>query len=295
MKNLIKAILSKFNLQISRAHYSIIHKDKFLNKIHNNKSFSFFVNEGFHYYDNLLSIGFKFDFNGNNNIKCSYNNIYMNIECFEELYILNEIYYEGVYSFIYPDKCNVIDIGMNVGFASLYFASIENVSQVYSFEPLPITFNKGAQNFNLNEILTDKIKAHNFGVGNFNRKEIFNYSVEWKGSVGLRNLISEKTKDSSEIIRVEVEIRDILLTLDEIRHLQMPLVAKIDCEGAEYEIIERLEESGKLREFDLFMIEWHDNGPEKIISMLKKAGFTTITSHPYLINNVGMIYAFRVD
>jgi hypothetical protein len=69
------------------------------------------------------------------------------------------------------------------------------------------------------------------------------------------------------------------------------LIAKIDCEGAEYGIIESLDDSETLRDFGVLMIEWHRQGPEKLASILHKNGFAS-----FVINSsrdIGLIYAIR--
>src|SRR6185369_17215134 len=46
---------------------------------------------------------------------------------YEEIFILFEIFCNGIYNFIPPGPCIVLDIGMNVGFSSLFFASKDNI------------------------------------------------------------------------------------------------------------------------------------------------------------------------
>ena len=56
----------------------------------------------------------------------------------EELFILKEIFVEGVYNFNLPRDSGeyvLIDIGMNVSYASCYFAKIKQIPHVISFEP----------------------------------------------------------------------------------------------------------------------------------------------------------------
>ena len=70
----------------------------------------------------------------------------------------------------------------------------------------------------------------------------------------------------------------------------MPLVAKVDCEGAEYQIIDVLDRRGLLSKIDAFLIEWHEKGPEEIQDKLVAAGHGVwLRSHPGA--NHGMIYS----
>ena len=49
--------------------------------------------------------------------------------CFEEWFCMNE------YRFDVERNVDVIDIGMNVGVATLYYARQQNVKSIYGFEP----------------------------------------------------------------------------------------------------------------------------------------------------------------
>ncbi|MGA7410027.1 MAG: hypothetical protein WBW33_06040, partial [Bryobacteraceae bacterium] len=77
----------------------------------------------------------------------------------EELFILREILCDGVYNFgTAMDNVVVWDIGMNAGFASLYFATRPYVRGVVAFEPFRPTFDAALRNFELNPELRSKIK-----------------------------------------------------------------------------------------------------------------------------------------
>jgi hypothetical protein len=65
------------------------------------------------------------------------------VQTAEELFILKEIFVEGVYNFnLIGDVKNyvLIDIGMNVSYASCYFAKIKQIPTVISFEPFTPTY-----------------------------------------------------------------------------------------------------------------------------------------------------------
>src|SRR5204863_9779982 len=75
-------------------------------------------------------------------------------------------------------------------------------------------------------------------------------------------------------------------------HPSEKIVVKIDCEGAEYEILEKLYLNGLLSRVDVLMIEWHLKGPQSICDLLIKSNFGIVSLLPY--NKVaGMIYAFN--
>jgi FkbM family methyltransferase len=220
------------------------------------------------------------------------------ISSLEELYILNEIYIDGCYNFLLPDNnLTVIDIGMNVGFASLFFAQSAAVIRIHAFEPFEPTFKQALNNFAINEAgIKDKIIPHNYGLAATEKAEEWDYDYLRKGDTGLRNTFDT---DASKFNitgkgKIKVLLKDVTEVLNSIlaSHITGKLVIKIDCEGAEYEIIEKLSGQGLLAKIDVLMIEWHLKGPEHITGFLTKNGFGMISQFPH--NKVtGMIYAFN--
>ena len=59
----------------------------------------------------------------------------------------------------------VLDVGMNFGTATLYFANQPNVTRVYSFEPFVPTYEEAVRNMHLNPRLHQKIATHAYGLG----------------------------------------------------------------------------------------------------------------------------------
>lgn len=76
-----------------------------------------------------------------------------------------------------------------------------------------------------------------------NRLEI-DYSEEIKGSIGVNSTLKQSNvKYQKEIL----EIRDVAHVFKEKAKLAIgKIVVKMDCEGAEYEILERLKETGDI-------------------------------------------------
>ena len=73
----------------------------------------------------------------------------------------------------------------------------------------------------------------------------------------------------------------------------LPVVAKIDCKGAEYEIIDSHYQSGKLNDIEAIMMEWHRDGPDQLIECLMDAGFMVSSLGRSDVAGQGMIYAVR--
>ena len=220
--------------------------------------------------------------------------IRLGVETVDELFILNEVFVDGVYDFLPTRKSVVWDIGMNVGYASLRFASLACVEKVVGFEPFKNTYSLALSNFSYNSHLSGKILPFNFGIGGRNKTVLTDYCAEHRGKVGIHRLAPAYRKNV-EVRAEEIELRDAVEVLDWIRseHPGLGLVVKMDCEGSEYEIVRSLDASGGLGLIDVLMAEWHRPGtPTEITERLRRHGFSVLTLQPQSLT-CGMIYAVR--
>ncbi len=58
----------------------------------------------------------------------------------DDLHCLNEIFVSNIYNIAIPHDACVIDIGMNIALATLFFAKTNNVKEIHSFEPVAKLF-----------------------------------------------------------------------------------------------------------------------------------------------------------
>ena len=209
-----------------------------------------------------------------------------------ELFIINEIFFNNCYNFSLPNQqsYNVIDIGMNVGLASLYFANRRDICEVFSFEPFPQTFMQAKGNFDNTPELASKIKSFNFGLGKGERMEISSYSPYASGTSG--TLLKSKDADVT-VYEQAISIRDAFETLTRIVDTdpETPFVLKVDCEGAEYEILESLIEGGFPERIIAILMEWHGSFSSGLQNRVRQLGFNLINTRTG--NNTGMTYAVR--
>jgi len=246
------------------------------------------------YYIFLLEDNFE-DFNmmeTENGLRLSFNKLCFNVESKEEFHILKEIFVNKDYNFLLDQKCIVIDIGANVGFSSLFFSQLENVQKIYAFEPVKDTYDLALLNFKQNSI--NKVaEFNNFGLGNRERKENFLFNRQAKGNSGLRGTLSPGYKNNKKaelrtvIIKKASEIIKLILS----NNKEYKVVLKMDCEGAEYEIMEDLQENNLLEKIDIIMVEWHDHGALNLEKQLVNNNFTIFSRN--LGSLTGMISALR--
>lgn len=214
------------------------------------------------------------------------------VESVEEFYIINEVYVEEEYQFKTAYKVVLIDIGTNIGTASLYFSALENVNKIYCFEPVLDTYNQAKFNFSINEISKKIVTINNFGLGSNERDEIFIFDKQVKGNTGIRGKMSSSYSENTNIQEVNVKIKPASIEIQKIidANSSSKIVIKMDCEGAEYEIFENLT-SEIFSHIDVFMIEWHDKGSKIIEDILLNNGFNLFLKD--LAPNAGIIYASK--
>ena len=315
MKNLIKKVLSFLSIKII-----LLNKKNELNQLGLNNSNSEIIEHGKkiilkdfdlrisysrHQYI-LKGLSFMYNLKTKQNARFTIDNndlfiihlnhLTYNIQTFEELFILNEIFINGIYNVSSTKKFALIDIGMNVGLTSIYFAQNPNCSSIYSFEPFKLTFEQAMLNLTLNPEIKDKIKSFNFGLGNYNKILTVTYDKEIKGNMGIHGIPDGLIHQKQEMSNEEINIRDASEILYPIVNMlndqDNEIILKIDCEGSEYDIFNSFEKSEILQYFNIILIEWHFKGPEQICLYLKKAGYRYLSFNP---NNEisGMIYAFK--
>lgn len=215
---------------------------------------------------------------------------------FENYYVASELFIEGLYSLHYNKSLVVCDVGMNVGVASLYFANMGNVQKVYSFEPFKETYDAAVDNFKLNPAISHKIVPYNLGAGGSTSELVIPVSNVDSATKSTTDFFLERI-DTDTAHTITVQIRDICEVVQEIfsKHPAEELFLKLDCEGAEYEILEKLHESGLLAKIKVIIIEWHFKGYQSLEKLLGANGFSSVVfpRPTKAISDMGMIYAFK--
>lgn len=120
----------------------------------------------------------------------------------------------------------VFDIGANVGWYTLNIRKRIKNSEVYSFEPSPITFERLCDNLNENDL--DINNAINIGFYTENSQLDFYYNIEESGSSSLANI-----RETEAVTKISVEMMKLDDWVEE-NHITDLDFIKCDVEGAEY-------------------------------------------------------------
>jgi len=255
-----------------------------------------FLLKGINMVEHLRQAGGKFDETAEGQIVLRIDGVNLFIETHEELFIAEEIFYRGVYNIDLRHPFRFIDVGMNTATASLFFAANQFCLGVDAFELFPQTVCRAAQNLKLNPVIAKKINVNSGGLGKTAQTLELDYFPEHKGSIGVRGLGTYARPSAQSFCKEKVPVRlfsapDVFQRILD-ANIGTFIVCKLDCEGSEYEIINSLLDENLLQRIDIFLIEWHEDGPVSIRESLVKVGFQMLLLDPYGPNH-GMIYAWQ--
>lgn len=251
-------VLNKF--KISHNKYLFYSAGKFIDSLHNK-------------YNDLLITDHK------NGFLIELQGIKVYVESFEEFFILEEVFVDNDYRFLSQKDTTVIDIGANIGISSLCFSLLDNVKNIYAFEPIIDTFEQASYNFSLNKGIQKVTQFKNIGLAKNNREETFLFNKLIKGNSGLRGRLSHSIDNANKLEERKVKLREASAEIKEITnaHSEHLVLVKMDCEGAEYEILQNLHNTKMLSSIDVLIIEWHDNGAEEIEKILVASNFNVMS------------------
>jgi FkbM family methyltransferase len=206
-------------------------------------------------------------------------------------WIVREIFAQHIY-FIHPKFLTsgqyvVFDIGMNRGYASIYFAAQPWCKTVYGFELNEFTFRLAEQNTVLNYELKDKIKLFNFGLGGEDEQMKCYYLPHRDGicTTSYEFLQSYAPEELDRVIEKEITVKRTSAVIESIRS-QWPamekVILKIDVEGAEYAILADIIQNCPtfLEQVEVIIGEAH-MGLEPLAKALRPFGFEEVPTKNY--------------
>jgi len=175
-------------------------------------------------------------------------------EVIQNIEIIDEVFAKQIYQLECPRDAFVWDVGGNVGFSAVYFAS--KGWNVRCYEPFPQNAELAKVNIERNN-LTDRIEWIVAGLAAKPRTETLVYHKQRSGSDGLfGNPQSDPGPGEPTPVTLLDPVEEFKTALKQAGG--RILVAKIDCEGAEYEILRALRSQGLLEKIGVLMIEIHE-------------------------------------
>ena len=186
-----------------------------------------------------------------------------------------ESFFDGVYFKGYPESkiptgedINVIDIGANVGYFSLFMFSRYPKANIFSYEPMPFNYNQ-LKHYQ-DHYSSFNWQAEQRAVANRHDGLVL-HSSTINGFSTMASVFDSEKKGE----RIEVET----LTLEDVfnkYYLEALDLIKLDCEGSEYAILYNSPES-LLAKIELMSIETHPGSGEgenhqAMLQFLKRQG-----------------------
>lgn len=233
----------------------------------------------------VLEDAWEYEIQGDKSILSKIGNIKIREKFLTDSDIVYDIFARHAYDFHIPaGEKVVVDIGMNVGIASLFFASKGDVAAVYGFEPFPDAYRQALDNFALNDAgIRNKIHPYNQAVSD--KEETRTVFVN-SDQTGWRSIFCED--DTKETVQICCKrASDVIGKIVE-ENKGRKIVVKIDTEGAEFPIFESLGKTELLKSVDAMLIEYHGE-PSPIMEILDRFGFQYVITGSRCF---GMLYAF---
>jgi FkbM family methyltransferase len=147
----------------------------------------------------------------------------------------------------------VIDVGAFIGDTAIYFAA-KGAKKVLAFEPAPPLFHIAQENIRMNK-LQNTIGIRNKAVGGREGKEKFRFTNSRPGGSSM------VLPDTRPFRYYQVKTTTLNQVMNEVGNVDL---LKMDCEGAEYQILPLALKEGNLKNVSNIILEVH--GPPQEIS-----------------------------
>ncbi|MHB1177219.1 MAG: FkbM family methyltransferase [Daejeonella sp.] len=154
---------------------------------------------------------------------------------FMTLYIYKEIFVDKCYD--YPalgiNNPVIIDIGGNTGLFSLRMKQLYPEASIFSFEPFQSNFRQLSATIEASNL--KNVSAFPFGIGGTTRKERLYIH---KNNIGGHSIMQSQANSN---VYTEIELVSIREMFEQLKITKCNLL-KMDCEGAEFEIIKNIDQ-----------------------------------------------------
>ena len=184
-----------------------------------------------------------------------------NLQMVEEAWIISDYFSSG---FRIQESDIIIDIGAHIGTFTMYAAKLANKGKVYSFEPCLENFLLLERNCKLNDV--KNVTLSQYGI--YGKKGTAKLFLDEKSEC--HNIY----RKSKEVVSIEcITLKDIFDT----NKIQLCNFLKIDCEGAEYDVLFNTP-ADYFERIEKIALEYHDffcDGKRwcQLVTFLGKKGF----------------------
>ena len=152
----------------------------------------------------------------------------------------------------------VIDIGANIGIVSIYLAKKYPFLKIYAFEPVRQNYECILKNIELNNIKDGIITVENIALTKDRRKLNMIVPIYNTGQSNIHNRYSSPLLSNIDPNIPSIKLDDVFSKYN----IEECKLLKIDCEGAEYEILYSTNESN-LKKCNTLLAEFHGNIDEQ--------------------------------
>ena len=255
-------------------------------------AYSGFLVRNWKYFETLVGYGFPVQSRGRE-AQVTAGDLKLPVRNLEDYQVFFEIFLHNDYRVFASKPLRVIDIGMNSGFASLFFASQPEVRAVHAFEPFRPPFERALENIKLNGAIGEKIRASHFGIGGKDEDIEVYYNQDYTISGSVRGY------QAGEKVRLTLRDAKMLEEItSEARRNGEKILLKMDCEGSEFAIVDRLHACGLLSQIDIVVMEWHkwwskDLTQADLVSKLTAGGHIVFDRTCMDNNSTGMLFSAR--
>lgn len=182
----------------------------------------------------------------------------------EELKILDkEIFSDEIYEIELKKNNPVIfDVGSYIGLSILYFKKKYPKSKIFAFEPNPNVYPLLEENISQNGL--SGIEIHNVALGlNEERRPLYIDSSK-ANAFSTSSFLPNAWNGKQKTLPIKIQVKKLSTFLN----IKCDLL-KMDVEGAEYEILKDLVESGKIEFIQNLVIEYHPISKNRLKKMEK--------------------------
>lgn len=199
--------------------------------------------------------------------------------------ILDEFYTK--YGVPVQDGWIVIDIGAGIGDFSIYVAHGRPDVKIYAFEPFPGSYELLTGNLDQNNI--ENVHPSQIAVWHSDSELLLNGTSEEPLQITSESLLSAEESNPENVVKTVT-----LATILEKHEIERVDLIKLDCEGAEYDILMKAPHS-TLRRMDRIIMEYHDLDPERshwhLVQFLESQGFQVQIFGNPVHDHIGYLYA----